>query len=115
MTRGRKPPIHEKIRLTVLCDKYRQEYMKHLSIPINVVYDKGIDAFLKERITELTVEQQQQIIQEKRREMKALQDEIAERERIVMDSEILMQKRQRQRTETRKDERGKLYQVVLVE
>lgn len=115
MVRGRKPHYHKPITISLVVEEDRHERAKYLGLKESEIYNRGLDEILKERSAELSVEHQQSEIQNRRVSLKELQEDIAWRERILMDTEIKIEHNNRQKKEIRYDGRGREYQVVIVE
>lgn len=88
---------------------------RFFKVPDSKVFLKGLMAILEERISELSEEQINILIQYKRQELMEAQDFIALCERVALDARIREEKKTRVKVETRRDERGKAYQVVIAE
>jgi hypothetical protein len=115
MVRGRKAHFRNPITISLVVEYDRHEKARYLGLKESEIYNRGLDEILKERAPEMSVEHQQSEIQVKRIELKGLQEDIAWRERVLMDTEIKIEHQDRRKKEIRYDERGKEYQVVIAE
>lgn len=118
MVRGRKPYFRNPLTISLVVEQEDHERIRSLRLKESDVYLRGMNEILKERSSELTVEFQESLIQDCRRKMQTIQEEIAWRERVLMDTQIKETRNQRigkKIIETRLDERGQPYQVVMIQ
>jgi hypothetical protein len=112
--RGRRRIYDNPVFVGLRCESFWQNTMKSLKISDTDVYVRGAKVIMDERASDLTPTQLQRLIQEKRVEMKNIQESIALCERVLFDAEIREEQRKNKKTVTLLDERGKPYQAVMV-
>jgi DNA repair exonuclease SbcCD nuclease subunit len=115
MVRGRKPQFRNPITVSLVVEDHLHKPMQALRIKESYVYSRGAKEIIKERISELTEEHFDRIIQALRVDLQHIQEEIAWFERMRMDTRIKKESQDRQKKEIRYDDRGKEYQVVIAQ
>ena len=113
MVRGRKRIYREPLVVSIKCERELHDILSYLKLSDSEVYSLGALAIIKQRLGDLPRNKVQQYIQIQREAMKEAQENIALAERVDFDMSI--KEETKRRTETRHDERGREYQVVLVE
>jgi len=114
VTRGRRPVYQNPYPVSLKCERELRDITQSLGISDPEVYARGVMVIARERAGELSEAYLHKIIQIRRREMQAIQEEIASLERIALDATIREQVRKKKDIETRIDDRGREYQVVMV-
>jgi hypothetical protein len=113
MVRGRRKVYQEPVVITLKTERELHDIAVYLRLSDTEVYNRGIMAVMEDRMGDLTEKAVHQYIQNKREKMKGNQDDIAVAERVAMDARI--REDRKKRIETRHDERGREYQVVIAE
>lgn len=120
MTRAGRPKsvFIDPVNISCQCERWKHDIVVRFKIPESTVYRKGLDAIIQERIGDLTEENIQRLIQEEREKMEKIQGDIMTLERMLLDARVKDQTRglrAQKKIETRHDDRGKAYQVVIAE
>jgi hypothetical protein len=116
MVRGRKKIYDEPRVVSLKVERRIHDIALYLNLSDSGVYTTGLIEIIKNRAAELTLDQIDTLIQASREDMKEAQDRTAWLERVRMDIEIgdeIRKRKIQKKIETRIDERGRVYQVVI--
>lgn len=113
--RGRKPIYRDPVNISIKCERSMRDIMQSLNISDPEVYAAGAIHLAEVHAGDLSEQQVHCIIQELRQDIKDNQERIVCLERVAMDAGVRQELKRKKNIETRYDERGREYQVVIQE